>query len=123
MERVNTTHERLLERSTNTSYGVGAFMLLLVTIAFETVGTLLLKHSLEDNRMYVIAFLCYFTGLGLFSHVLRYIPLYIAYTTWCALGIIFVCILSSILFGEPIRPLKWAAILLTIPCISALYIL
>lgn len=128
MEYVNTAKERLLVLDAAVitpkgTYDLSALALLMVTILLETAGTLLLKYSLEDNRIYVIAFICYFTSLGLFSYVLRTIPLYIAYTTWCALGIIMVCVFSSILFGEPIRPLKWVAILMTIPCISALYVM
>lgn len=104
----------------NKVYPVG---LLLVTIGLETAGTLMLKYSLVDNRVYVVAFVCYFLSLGMFSYVLKYIPLSIAYTTWCTLGTVLVCVLSNVLYGEVMNAWKWGCVVLTIPCVAGLYVL
>ena len=99
------------------------YSILFLTICLETFGTLMLKHSLVDTRIYAVAFVCYFISLSLFSFVLKYIPLSIAYTTWCTFGTVGVCVLSSLFFAEEMRPLKWVCVLATIPCVVGLYIL
>ena len=97
-------------------------LLLLFTIVLETTGTLLLKRSSEPLFM-TAAFVFYFSGLFLFSFVLKHIPLFVAYTTWCALGTIGVSVSSSFLYEEVISPSKWACIVLIIPCVTGLYVL
>jgi multidrug transporter EmrE-like cation transporter len=96
--------------------------LLFVTIALETFATLMLKHSLVDNRIYVLAFASYFSSLGLFAYVLKYIPLSIAYTTWCTFGTVSVCVCSSVIYGETMKPFKWVCVACTIPCVVGLYL-
>ena len=96
---------------------------LMLTIMLEISGTLLLRHSIDDYRFVAGAYACYFTGLTIFSFILRYIPLSIAYTTWCALGTIGVSIMSQLLFNEYISIYKWACICGTIPCMIGLYVL
>ena len=124
MEFDNTTKDPLLT-SDNSPVMPRAlpYFLLFFTICLETFGTLMLKHSLIDNRIYVVAFVCYFLSLSLFSLVLKYIPLSVAYTTWCTFGTVGVCVLSNLIYEEEMRPLKWVCVLLTIPCVVGLYIL
>ena len=119
----NSTKSPLLTQGNAQSLRGWPYALLFLTIGLETFGTLMLKHSLEDGRIYIIAFACYFTSLGLFSVVLKYIPLSIAYTTWCTLGTVGVCVMSALFFGETLRPSKWACVVLTIPCVVGLYVL
>ena len=123
MEFSNSTGEPLLSKSKSSGGYAIPIILLFATIALETLGTLMLKHSLVDNRMYAIAFVSYFTSLATFSYVLKYIPLSIAYTTWCTLGTVSVCVLSSFIYGESLKPLKWACVVLTIPCMVGLYVI
>ena len=102
---------------------VDPLFLLFVTISLEISGTLLLKLSLNQPRLYFLAYLLYFASLFLFSFALRHIPLSIAYTTWCALGTVGVSVMSHILFDEALSVAKWICILLTIPCVGGLFIL
>lgn len=101
----------------------GPFLLLLCTIVFETSGTLLLKRAFDGRLFVAAAFACYFTGLSLFTFVLRYIPLSVAYTTWCALGTVGVCSFSHFFYGETISLAKIICIVITIPCVIGLYVL
>lgn len=100
-----------------------SIFLLLFTIVLESSGTLLLKRAFEDYRCTVIAFVCYFSSLGLFSVVLRTIPLSIAYTTWCTLGTVTVCLLSKVFYSENISIAKGFCIVLTVPCVIGMYVL
>ena len=102
---------------------IKACLLLLFTITLETSGTLLLKYALNNQIYFIGAYLLYFSGLTLFTFVLRDIPLSIAYTTWCSLGTIGVSIMSQIIFGEQLSYIKWLCIIGTIPCLAGLYIL
>ena len=97
--------------------------LLLVTVVLESIGTLLLKRSLEDYRCMIMAYVCYFSSLGLFSVVLRQISLSVAYTTWCTLGTVSVCLLSKVFYNENISTSKAFCIVLTIPCVIGMYVL
>ena len=100
-----------------------AVVLLMFTICLETAGTLTLKRSGDGVQYYVIAYACYFVSFGLFSIVLRHIPLSIAYTTWCTLGSVFVSVMSYLLYDDRISTYKWACIGCTIPCVVGMYVL
>lgn len=116
--------QSLLE--TNQHYASPSAQSLLVlcfTIVLEVIGTLSLKYSIRDARIYMFAFPCYFSSLMLFSHVLRFIPLSIAYTTWCTFGTVGVCVTSSVIYDESLSITKWVCILMTIPCVIGMYIL
>ena len=97
--------------------------LLLLTVVLESIGTLLLKRALEDFICLIMAYICYFSSLGLFSVVLRQISLSVAYTTWCTLGTVSVCLLSKVFYNESISMSKGFCILLTIPCVVGMYVL
>lgn len=97
--------------------------LLLLTVVLESIGTLLLKGALEDYKCLIMAYICYFSSLGLFSVVLRQISLSVAYTTWCTLGTVSVCLLSKVFYNENISMSKGICILLTIPCVVGMYVL
>ena len=115
--------ESTVTSTSTTTPPLHSVLLLLFTIALETSGTLLLKHSLEDAWYLVGAYACYFTALTLFAVTLRHIPLSVAYTTWCAFGTVGVAVLSQVLYKEVISGPKWICILATVPCVSGLYIL
>ena len=125
MEATATIKEHLLpnERVHLPELTVFSVLLLMTTIFLEIIGTLMLKHSVVDARAYVPAFLSYFFSLYTFSRVLHYVPLTIAYTTWCTVGTVGVCVLSNFFFDESMKPLKWLCVILTIPCIIGLYVL
>lgn len=97
--------------------------LLLFTIVLESVGTICLKKATEDVRIACVAYASYFAALSLFSIVLKDISLTIAYTTWCTIGTISVCVLSSVVYKEDISIQKWFCIIATIPFVIGMYIL
>lgn len=92
-----------------------------VTITLETAGTLLLKRNESPAR--AAAFVCYFTSLALFSHVLRVLPLSVAYSTWCTCGTVGVAVLSSLVYDETLRPAQYLCIAASVPCVVGLHVL
>lgn len=97
-------------------------LLLASTITCEVTGTLLLKQGLNDHRIFILAYTLYFVGLYLFALSLRTIPLSIAYTTWCVLGIIGVTMGSKILYHESISIARALCIASTVPFVVAMYL-
>lgn len=69
------------------------------------------------------AFVCYFASLGLFSHVLRYVALPVAYATWCVLGTVGVTLLSAVLYDETLRPAQYVCVAASVPCVVGLHLL
>ena len=100
-----------------------AIYLLMFTIALESAGTILLKRAFDNYTYMITAYICYFLSLSLFSVVLQHISLSIAYTTWCTLGTVSVCLMSKIFYDENISFSKGICIVLTIPCVIGMYIL
>ena len=96
---------------------------LFLTIVCEIAGTVLLKRGMDDVRIFVSAYILYFVGLSLFTLALRSIPLSIAYSTWCAIGIVGVTISSKILYAEEISASRWFCILGTIPLVIGMYVM
>ena len=119
---MNSLAEPLLpERPTETP--VHALVLLATTVVLEVSGTTLLRMTVNDTRYYIPAYLFYVSSLFLFSWTLQYIPISVAYTTWCAFGTIGVSVASSVLFQEAISVRRWICILCTIPPVIGMYIL
>ena len=86
-----------------------AYLVLILAIAFETVGTTALQASQQFTRLvpslivvagYALAF--YFLALAL-----KTIPVGIAYAVWSGLGIVFIAAIGFIVFGQR---LDWPAI-------------
>lgn len=123
MEDSHDVNEALLHTMEGSGTKIAAACLLIGTISFEVVGTLLLRSASHDVTHLFLAYGCYMIGLTLFSHVVKHIPLSIAYSTWCSAGTIGVCTLSQYLFGEDLSRGQWICIVLTIPCIVGMYIL
>ncbi len=100
-----------------------AFTFLAITIVLEVTGTLILKSALDDVRIYFPAYALYFAGFSMFSFTLRYIPLSVAYTTWCALGTVGVAVLSRVCYAEKLSLERWICILATLPPVIGLHML
>ena len=118
--------EQPLLEADATKYIVGqrsAVVLLVFTVVLETAGTLSLKRSGDGMQYYAAAYVCYGVSLGLFSVVLRHIPLSVAYSTWCTMGTVLVSVLSSWLYGDTISVYKWVCIGCTVPCVVGMYAL
>ena len=103
--------------------GIAPMGLLLFTIILEVSGTILLRHAQTDGRLfYIPAYIFYFSGFTIFSFTLRYIPLTVAYTTWCALGTTGVTVASQYLYNEEISLPRWVCIIASIPLVVGMYI-
>lgn len=80
------------------------YIWLTAAIAAELAGTTLLKYTEGFSRLWpslgcVAAYVFCFYAL---SKALHYMPLSIAYATWCALGIVAATLLSVLLFREQV---------------------
>jgi small multidrug resistance pump len=86
------------------------YALLVAAIAFEVVGTTLLKQTEQFTRLWptVFSMAAYGVAFYLLSMVLRTMPVGIAYAIWSGLGIVFVSIIGVVVFRQS---LDWPAIL------------
>ena len=123
MERgADKNDEPLLEQPAD-SIPPYAMVFMFTTILLEVSGTLLLRRAQDDVRVFFPAYALYFAGFSMFSFSLRYIPLSVAYSTWCALGTIGVSISSAYLYEEQIGWARWSCIVATVPPVIGMYIL
>ena len=78
------------------------WLYLFLAIAFEVVGTMALKYS--DGFKKLIPSLVVLVGYGasfyLFSLVLKYIPLGVAYAIWGGVGIILISLIGFFVFKQ-----------------------
>ena len=121
MDRTQNLTQALLNDDDLRAPSIGGILLLACTILLEVSGTLLLKQN-GSTMLLVLAFMCYFAGLSLFTVVLRTVPLSIAYTTWCACGTVGVTLGSVFFFGETVSIPRFLCIIGTIPLVACLYI-
>lgn len=117
-----TNREHLIEKTYEypDEKFIGTLMLF-ATISFEICGTLLIKYSQTHKYALLLAYVFYFISLGLFSKTLCFIPLSLAYTTWCTVGAVGVTIFSQILFDEHVSFERWLCILCIIPLVIVMY--
>ena len=99
-----------------------AYAFMAITIFLEVSGTLALKGAIDDTRAYFPAYALYFSGYSMFAFTLRYIPLSVAYATWCAFGTVGVAVASCFLFGESLSASQWICIALMIPPMVGLHV-
>ena len=78
------------------------WVLLILAIAFETVGTSALKASAGFTRIgpSLVTLVCFVVSLVLLSMVLKTIPVGIAYAIWSGLGIVLIAAIGWIAFGQ-----------------------
>ncbi|TKW66109.1 MAG: multidrug efflux SMR transporter [Paracoccus denitrificans] len=76
--------------------------LLVLAIAAEIFGTAMLQRSEQFSRLVptLLMGLGYALSFYLLSHVLKTMPLGIAYAIWSGLGIVFVALLGLVAFGQ-----------------------
>tara|TARA_Y100000748_G_C15452214_1_gene471423 strand:- start:213 stop:581 length:369 start_codon:yes stop_codon:yes gene_type:complete len=76
-------------------------VLLGVAVVLETGGTFALKLAATQHAgWHVLAYVLYALAFGVFPHVLRAIPLSIAYATWSGAGCVLTSVLGWTAFGE-----------------------
>ena len=79
-----------------------AWMLLLLAIAAEVVGTSCLKLSDGFSRLgpSVVVLLAYSTSMLLLSQVVKSIPLGITYAMWSGIGIIAIVLVGLLVYRQ-----------------------
>lgn len=78
------------------------YAVLVAAIAFEVIGTTLLKQTEQFTRLWptVLSMAAYGVAFYLLSMVLRTMPVGIAYAIWSGLGIVFVSLIGMVVFRQ-----------------------
>jgi Membrane transporters of cations and cationic drugs len=92
------------------------YLLLLVSIGFEVLGTSLLKKTDGFTNLLPTlgTLLSYFICLFVLSHVLKRLPLSLTYATWGSVGLILVTIAGIVFYHETISMTAIAGLILVI---------
>ena len=92
------------------------YLLLLIAILAEVIGTSALKMSdgfskIGPSLVVVAGYGCAFYFLAL---VLKSMPVGIAYAIWCGVGIALITIIGKLFFGQTLDLAAWAGIALIV---------
>lgn len=89
---------------------MSAYLSLIAAIIFEVAGTLMLPLTKEfsEKMPTIVMGICYFVSFYFLTIALRAIPLAIVYACWSGLGVLFIAVLSYLIYGQA---LSWQAIL------------
>ena len=89
---------------------MSAYLSLIAAIIFEVAGTLMLPLTKEFSEKIptIVMSICYFVSFYFLTIALRAIPLAIVYACWSGLGVLFIAVLSYLIYGQA---LSWQAIL------------
>ncbi len=87
-----------------------AYLILLLAVIAETVGTTSLQASQQFSRFWpsVLVVVSYGIAFYLLGLTLKYMPVGIVYAIWSGLGIFLIAIIGFIVFGQR---LDWPAVL------------
>ena len=86
------------------------YLILLVAVAFETVGTSALQASQQFTRFWpsVLVVLAYGISFYLLSTTLKVLPVGVVYALWSGFGIVLIALIGYVVFGQA---LDWPAVL------------
>ena len=89
---------------------MSAYLSLIAASIFEVAGTLMLPLTKEfsEKMPTIVMGICYFVSFYFLTIALRAIPLAIVYACWSGLGVLFIAVLSYLIYGQA---LSWQAIL------------
>lgn len=92
------------------------WILLVVAIATEVVGTLALRASAGFTQVVpaAITVVTYLVSIVLLAIVLKTLPVGVVYAIWSAVGIALVAILGRFMFGDPVPPLAAVGMILIV---------
>ena len=78
------------------------YLILLLAVAAETIGTTALQASQQFTRLWpsVIVVIAYALAFYLLSLTLKIMPVGIMYAIWSGLGIVFIAIIGFAVFGQ-----------------------
>ena len=86
------------------------YLILLLAVAAETIGTSALQASQQFSKLLpsVLAVIAYGTSFWLLSLTLKTLPVGVVYALWSGLGIVLIAIIGYLVFGQK---LDWPAVL------------
>ncbi|TFZ48461.1 multidrug efflux SMR transporter [Serratia proteamaculans] len=84
------------------------WIMLLLAILFEVMGTLFIKYAqlYQCDKLHLITLIAICIAYFFFAKAIRTIPLGIAYALWEGIGIVLIVSLSYLLFHESVSPLN-----------------
>jgi len=87
-----------------------AYLLLMIAVVFETIGTASLQASQQFTRLVpsVLVVIGYGAAFYLMAQTLKYLPVGITYAVWSGLGIVFISVIAFFAFGQK---LDWPAMI------------
>ena len=93
-----------------------AWLILALTIAFEVLGTTLMKLSQGFTVLWpsIGVFVCYGIAIAGLNLALKHIELSIAYAIWSGAGTAATAVIGIMVFREPATALKLASLALVI---------
>jgi multidrug transporter EmrE-like cation transporter len=93
-----------------------SYVVLLVALLIEVAGTSALKCSRGCSRPWLVcaAYAMYGVSIYMFGVALRTLSLAVADTIWQGLGIVLVCLVSAIAFGERLTSAQLAFAAVTV---------
>ena len=92
------------------------YVLLIIAIVFEVVGTTLMKLSKGMTEPWYTAgmVVCYLLAFGTLAVVLKDIEVGVAYAVWSAVGTALIAGIGIVAFQESINPMKVISLVLII---------
>ncbi|WP_170765935.1 DMT family transporter [Ruegeria lacuscaerulensis] len=87
-----------------------AYLILLLAVASETIGTSALQASQQFTRFWpsVLVVVGYGIAFYLLGLTLKYMPVGVVYAIWSGLGILLIAIIGFVVFGQR---LDWPAVI------------
>ncbi len=87
-----------------------AYLILLLAVFAETVGTTALQASQQFSRFWpsVLVVVSYGVAFYLLGLTLKHMPVGIVYAIWSGLGIFFIAIIGFVVFGQKLD--LWAVL-------------
>jgi small multidrug resistance pump len=78
------------------------YLLLMIAVAMETVGTTALQASNQFTRLWptLLAIVAYAGSVYFLGLTLKFMPVGIVYALWSGLGIVLITIIGFIVFGQ-----------------------
>lgn len=92
------------------------WVILMIAVAIEVFGSTSMKLSCGFTVLPwgIAAVVGYFTSLALFTRILKYLPLGLAYGIWGGIGCVATTIIGCLLWGDPFTGLTAAALVFII---------
>lgn len=79
-----------------------AYLILILAVAAETIGTTALQASQQFSRLWpsVLVVVAYAISFYLLSMTLKIMPVGVVYALWSGLGIVLIAIIGLLVFGQ-----------------------